>query len=208
MSTTYAIVKQLQGLSFAGKSDSNHWVMMDGPQGFGGSDAGVRPKELVLLALGGCMGSDVVSILMKKQKALEGLEIRLTAEQSEKHPQVFTSIHIELVFHGVEVRPADVERAIKLAKAKYCTVCAMLRSAVRISHAYRIESARRRPETPRDRSLLHHAETLPRSRGPQSRTATHIRRAPPKRSRRRRYGTTRTGSPSSPSIMSEYLREP
>src|SRR6516225_3414186 len=73
MSTTYAIVKQLQGLSFAGKSDSNHWVMMDGPQGFGGSDAGVRPKELVLLALGGCMGSDVVSILMKKQKALEGL---------------------------------------------------------------------------------------------------------------------------------------
>ncbi len=142
MATTTAIVKQLQGLSFAGKSDSNHWIMMDGPQGFGGSDAGVRPKELVLLALGGSIASDIVSILMKKRRALDGLEVHLTAEQSDEHPQVFTSIHIELVFHGADFRPADVERAIKLSDAKYCAVCAMLRPAVRISHAYRIESAK------------------------------------------------------------------
>jgi putative redox protein len=66
MVTKAAFIRQVQGISLAGRTDSNHWIVMDGPEEFGGSDAGVRPKELVLLALGGCAGSDVISILRKK----------------------------------------------------------------------------------------------------------------------------------------------
>src|SRR6266496_3071527 len=63
----HAIVKQLQGITFAAKSDSNTWVMMDGPENFDGSDGASRPKELLLMALGGCTASDVTSILKKKR---------------------------------------------------------------------------------------------------------------------------------------------
>jgi putative redox protein len=141
MATKQALVKQVAGITFAGKADSNHWVVMDGPTAFGGSDAGTRPKELLLIALGGCTGSDVASILKKKRVALDRFDIHLTAEQTEEHPQVYTSIHMELVFRGDGIRPEDVERAIELSQTKYCSVSAMLRPAVAITHAYRIEPA-------------------------------------------------------------------
>jgi putative redox protein len=136
-----AVVKQLQGISLAGRTDSNHWIVMDGPREFGGSDAGIRPKELLLLALGGCTASDVIAILQKKRVPFEGLEIHLSAEQTEEHPQVFTTIHLEYVVRGDNIKPADVERAIELSETKYCSVNAMLSKAVAITRSYRIEPA-------------------------------------------------------------------
>jgi putative redox protein len=139
--TKHALVTQVQGITFAGKTDSNNWVMMDGPEEFGGSNAGTRPKELILLALGGCTGSDVVSILKKKRVALDGFQIDFTAETADQHPQVFTSIHMEFVFRGRDIKAADVERAIELSETKYCAVSAMLRGSVAITHSYRIEES-------------------------------------------------------------------
>ncbi len=137
-----AVVKQLQGISLAGRTDSNHWIVMDGPREFGGSDAGIRPKELLLLALGGCTASDVIAILQKKRVPLEGIEIRLSAEQTEEHPQVFTKIHVEYVVRGDGIKAADVERAIELSETKYCSVNAMLKNTIAITRSYRIEPAR------------------------------------------------------------------
>lgn len=141
MTIKHAVVQQIRGISFAGKTDSNHWLVMDGPQEFGGSDAGIRPKELVLLALAGCTSSDVISILHKKRVPLDAYEVHVTAEQRDEHPQVFTSIQVEYVFRGRNIRPEDVERAIELSETKYCSVSAMLRPAVSITHTYRIEEA-------------------------------------------------------------------
>jgi putative redox protein len=141
MATKTAVIKQVQGLILAGKADSNHWVVMDGPEEFDGSNAGARPKELVLLALGGCAASDVLSILKKKQASADDFEVHLTAEQSEEHPQVFTRIHVEYVIRGEHIKTRDVERAIELSDTKYCAVAAMLRGSVAITHSYRIESA-------------------------------------------------------------------
>ena len=139
MAAKKAYVKQIKGITFAGKTDSNHWITMDGPEDFGGSNAGIRPKELVLLGLAGCTGSDVVSILSKKKVKYDNYEMNLTAEVAETHPQVFTKIHIEYVFYGNEINPKDVERAIELSLTKYCSVTAMLQKAVVITHSYRIE---------------------------------------------------------------------
>ena len=107
-----------------------------------GSNAGTRPKELLLLALGGCTASDVISILKKKRVELEGFEIHLTAKQRDEHPQVFTEIHLDFVIRGNEIRPEDVVRAIELSESKYCSVSAMLRPAVPITWTYRIEPGR------------------------------------------------------------------
>ena len=138
MSTKTATIKQLRGITFAGKTDSGHWVMMDGPENFGGSNAAIRPKELLLLSLGGCTGSDVTSILSKKRVKLEGFELNLTAEMTEEHPQVYTKINIEYVFKGKDLKPADLERAIELSLTKYCGVTAMLQKAIDITHSYSI----------------------------------------------------------------------
>ncbi|MCL4549607.1 MAG: OsmC family protein [Bacteroidetes bacterium] len=142
MATKKAYVKQIKGVTFVGKTDSNHWVTMDGPEQFGGSDAGTRPKELILLALAGCTGSDVAVILQKKKIQLDGFEMNLSAEVQETHPQVFTKIHLEYVFYGKEIPVEAVERAIELSQKTYCSVTAMLQKSVEITHSYRIEAAK------------------------------------------------------------------
>lgn len=140
-----AIVRQVKGITFAAKSDSNHWVIMDGPEIFDGSEAGPRPKEMLLFALGGCTASDVIPILKKKRVPIESLEVHLTAHVREEHPQVFTDIHIEYVVFGEGIKPLDVERAIELSSTKYCAVSAMLRESVKITHSYRIEHSKEQP---------------------------------------------------------------
>lgn len=136
MATKTALVKQLQGITFVGKTDSNHWVTMDGPESFGGSDAGIRPKELLMLSLGGCTGSDVASILGKKKIKLDNFEINITADSADEHPQVFTRMHLEYVFYGKNLPIKDIERAIELSLTKYCSVTAMLQKAMPIEHSY------------------------------------------------------------------------
>lgn len=134
-----AVVQQIKGITFAGRADTNHWVTMDGSTEFGGSNAGPRPKELVLIALGGCTGSDVASILQKKRVPVRDFRIELTAQTAEEHPQVYTEIHVEYVLVGNGVDPEAVERAIELSTTKYCSVSAMLKPSVKITHSYRIE---------------------------------------------------------------------
>ncbi|NOX17262.1 MAG: osmotically inducible protein OsmC [Chlorobi bacterium] len=138
MSQAKAYVKQLQGITFAGKTDSNNWVIMDGPEAFGGSDAGIRPKEMLLLSLAGCTASDVASILQKKRVKLDNLEINISAEMTEEHPKVYSKIHLEFVFYGKEIKEKDVDRAIELSQTKYCGVTAMLEKSIEITHSRKI----------------------------------------------------------------------
>jgi putative redox protein len=133
-----AVVKHIQGVTFMGKADSSHWVTMDGPEDFGGSNAGTRPKELILLALAGCTGSDVAVILKKKKINFDSFEMNLSAEMQETHPQVYTKIHIEFVFYGKGIPSEAVERAIELSQKTYCSVTAMLQKSVEITHSFKI----------------------------------------------------------------------
>jgi len=138
MSTKKAIIKRVEGITFTGKTDSGHWIMMDGPENFGGNDAAIRPKELLLLALGGCTGSDVSSILSKKRVPVDKFEINIEAEMADQHPQVYTKIHVEYLFSGNDLKVADLERAIDLSMTKYCAVTAMLQKSVEITHSYKV----------------------------------------------------------------------
>jgi putative redox protein len=142
MATSKAYLKQVKGITFAGKTDSNHWITVDGPENFGGSDAGIRPKELLLLSLAGCTASDVVSILQKKRVKLVDFEINISAEMTEEHPKVFTKIDLEYVFYGDSIAEKDVERAIDLSQTTYCGITAMLEKVLTINHSYRIEEAK------------------------------------------------------------------
>jgi putative redox protein len=134
-----AVVKQLEGITFVGKTESNHWVTMDGPENFGGSNAGIRPKELLLLSLAGCTGADVSAILQKKRVNLDTFEIQISAESTETHPKVYTKIHLEFVFYGKDLKEKDLERAIELSQKTYCGVTAMLEKSIDITHSFTIK---------------------------------------------------------------------
>ncbi len=126
MATKTAYLKNVNGIT------------MDGPVDFGGSNAGIRPKELILLSLGGCTGSDVAVILTKKKIKYDKLEMNISAEMKETHPQIYTKIHIEFVIYGKDIPEEAVKRAIELSQNTYCSVTAMLNKVVEITHSYKI----------------------------------------------------------------------
>jgi putative redox protein len=141
MAAKKAIIKQVKGITLVAKSDSNHWVVMDSSETAGGSKAGSSPKELLMMALGGCTAMDVIPILTKKKVPFENFEVRVTGNTREEYPQIFTDLNIEYVIYGSNIDPKDVERAIELSMTKYCAVSAMLRPGVKITHSYLIERA-------------------------------------------------------------------
>lgn len=139
MASKTAILRQVQGVTFLARGESNHWVVMDGPETVGGTNAGSRPKELLLFAVAGCTASDVVSILKKKRVPVQEFEMRVSGTERDEHPRIFTDIHLEYIVRGENINPEDVERAIDLSATKYCSVSAMLKPTVNITHSFRIE---------------------------------------------------------------------
>jgi putative redox protein len=114
-------------------------VRMDADPGSGGTKQGPRPKPLVLGALAGCTGMDVISILKKKKVTPVSFRILVTGELTEEHPKYYKSIHIQFELRGEGFEKnedilAKVERAIQLSSENYCGVQAMLKKASMITH--------------------------------------------------------------------------
>jgi putative redox protein len=134
-----AEVYMVKGLSFVGKSDSNHWLAMDGPPELRGAAAASKPLELFLIGLAGCTGMDVVSILLKKRAPLQAFRLEVDANRAEEHPKVFTAIHLTYHLEGEGLKEKDVVEAIRLSREKYCSASAMLSKACEITYDYKIE---------------------------------------------------------------------
>lgn len=100
-------------------------VHIDGPPSIGGIDAGARPMELVLMALGSCSALDLVSILQKQRQVIENFEVVVTGKRREQIPQIFTDIHIIFQIRG-DLDAEKVSKAAELAVKKYCSVHDML----------------------------------------------------------------------------------
>ena len=138
-----ARVRWTVGMRFDGLAESGGTMTMDARPEHGGEGAGPSPMETVLLALGGCTGMDVISILVKMRAPLAGLEIAIAADRADEHPRVFTRIALEYVFVGDGLRPEQVSRAVELSQERYCSVSAMLRKAAPLTYSWRIVPASR-----------------------------------------------------------------
>jgi putative redox protein len=101
----------------------------------------VTPVELLLLALGGCTGSDVVATLQKKRQTIVGYRAEITGERREEAPRSFRTIHVHHVITGHNVSERAVSQAIELSDTKYCSVAATLRPTVQISTSFEIIQA-------------------------------------------------------------------
>ena len=98
----------------------------------------MKPSELLLVALAGCTGVDVVNILRKKRLNLSNLCITVTGEQDPKPPSTFRKMHIHYRVTGKDLSAKAVEQAIQLSEEKYCSVAATLRAGVEISWDYEL----------------------------------------------------------------------
>src|ERR1041385_7928378 len=96
------------------------------------------PMELLLLALGGCTGVDVISILRKKRQQISDYRIEVSGERRAEHPKAFTRLFVKHIVSGRAISREAVERAIELSETKYCSVAATLRGTAQIITSYEI----------------------------------------------------------------------
>ncbi len=132
-----AKVRLVEGMQFVAEGGSGHAIVLDSDPSVGGRDTGSRPMELLLMGLAGCTAMDVAFILRRKRVDLRGLEVHVEAERADKHPKVYTKIHVEYVIYG-DVPDKAARQAIELSEEKYCSASAMLRKTAEITWSYRI----------------------------------------------------------------------
>jgi len=128
-------------MTFIGKAGSNHIVPMDSGPEFGGDSSATKPMELLLLGLGSCTGMDIVSLLKKMRQDFSGIELNITADRAEEHPNVYTKIDLEYVICGRGIDEGKVKHAVELSQEKYCGVSAMLRKSCPVNYTWRIVEA-------------------------------------------------------------------
>ncbi|MGE0358263.1 MAG: OsmC family protein [Burkholderiales bacterium] len=136
-----ARVKLVEGMTFVAESGSGHAIVMDASPDVGGRDLGARPMELVLMGAGACSAIDVVHILRKSRQDLVDCVVELEADRAPEDPKVFTRIHFHYLVTGRGLVAAQVERAIKLSKEKYCSATIMLAKSADITSDFEIREA-------------------------------------------------------------------
>jgi putative redox protein len=100
--------------------------------------SGLSPMRLLLIALAGCTGEDIVSILRKKRLAMNDMQVRVRAKRASDYPKIWTDIHITYLVWGEAIPPRDIEQAIRLSEDKYCSVRLMLDKVARITSEYHL----------------------------------------------------------------------
>lgn len=133
-----ARVKLLEGMTFVAESGSGHAVVVDSSPDVGGKNLGARPMELVLMGTGACSAIDVIHILRKARLSVADCVVELDAERAPEDPKVFTRIRFRYVITGKGLTPAQVERAIRLSKDKYCSASAMMAKTAELEWDYEI----------------------------------------------------------------------
>ncbi|MCX7027701.1 MAG: OsmC family protein [Spirochaetes bacterium] len=113
---------------------NGHKLPMDLAVEAGGKDEGPRPKPLLLAALTGCSGMDVVSILKKMREPCTWFAMKAEADTFEEHPKKFKSIRLVYQFKKSDrLNPDNVRKACQLSQDKYCGVSAMLKDSAPLS---------------------------------------------------------------------------
>ena len=113
-----------EGLAFEGRSQGFS-VPMDATPPLG-HYFGPSPKELLVLALAGCAGMDVMGVLKKNKQFIDRFEVEANATSTTgKHPLVFSSVDLIFKFQG-SIDPEIATQAVELSQTLYSGVSAMI----------------------------------------------------------------------------------
>ena len=127
-------VKWNEKMAFSGTTPSGHEIKMDAAPDVGGENTGARPTELLLNAVAGCTGIDIISILHKMRLEPSSFQMDVKGERADDHPKKFTTINIHYALEG-DLPEEKVVRAIQLSKDKYCSVSHSLSAEISASYS-------------------------------------------------------------------------
>ena len=134
MGTSTTTVHWLSGKRFVGIDSTNHSVVLSSKD----EGVGMKPSDMLLLAVASCTAVDVVEILTKKRLRLESMEISACGEQDADPPWTFRRIHLKFRLGGQGLTEKAVEQAIHLSEEKYCSVAATVRATAPITTEFEI----------------------------------------------------------------------
>ncbi|WP_200809533.1 OsmC family protein [Virgibacillus dakarensis] len=121
-------------MTFSSVTPSGHNMKMDAAETVGGENGGARPTEVLLNAVAGCTGMDIISILRKMRFLPNKFEMHVKGWNAEDHPKRFTTIHIHYALEGA-LQEDKVARAIQLSKDKYCSVAHSLSAEITVGYS-------------------------------------------------------------------------
>jgi putative redox protein len=133
-----ASIKWVGDQKFLGIGPSGHAVAFDSDRE---SNKAPGPMEMVLMALGACTATDMVTILEKKRQKLQSLEVVCSGERAADPPRVWIRLDIVFRLRGA-VEESAVKHAMALTEEKYCSVAATLKKSAEISWHYEILPSR------------------------------------------------------------------
>jgi putative redox protein len=125
------------GMSFASEING-HKIVVDAKEEFGGQDKGPRPKALMMLALAGCTGMDVVSILEKMRVSVDDFNVRIESELNDEHPKFYKKMHIIYEFKGKNLDLEKLKKAVEMSQEKYCGVSANYKKAMDVTYEIKV----------------------------------------------------------------------
>ena len=134
-----AELKWVEKLTFVASDSFNHSVVLDTTADDGGNGLGIKPMELLLMALAGCMAMDIVSILKKKRADLRRLVAEIDGDRIPTDPKRFTDIRVRFRANK-EVRLEDLKRSMELSRDKYCSVAGTMAIAPKVVYEVAVEA--------------------------------------------------------------------
>ena len=127
----------LDGLAFETEV-SGEKIIIDAVEKVGGKNRGPQPKPLMLVALAGCTGMDVISILNKMRVELKNFNVRVEGDLTEEHPKHFTKMNIIYEFTGKNLQISKLEKAVNLSQDRYCGVSFNYRNAFELTYEIKV----------------------------------------------------------------------
>lgn len=118
---------------------NDHKIIIDADEKVGGENKGPRPKPLILVALAGCTGMDVISILKKMRITPDDFNVSVEGELTEEHPKYYKNINVVYTFKGKNLPKEKLEKAVSLSKERYCGVSVLLEKATELTYEIIIE---------------------------------------------------------------------
>jgi putative redox protein len=131
-------LKQNQAVHFTATTASGQTLEIDGSPDVGGQEKGVRPMEIVLIALGGCSAIDVILMLKKMRQDVTDCQIDVSGDRVDEVPAIFSDILIDYTVTGKNLDQEKVARAVSLSVEKYCSVSKMLGKSVNIRYDFSV----------------------------------------------------------------------
>jgi putative redox protein len=130
-------VQWLEGMSFEAEIDGFK-IAIDADLEFGGKSKGPNPKPLMMVALAGCTGMDIVSLLNKMRVDYESLNVIIEGDLTEEHPKHFTRMKVIYELKGKNINIKKVQKAVDLSKEKYCGVSYSYKGVMDLEYEIRI----------------------------------------------------------------------